>query len=118
MTYATRQIGVQPDEHRPGRLEQADYRGRQAGAAWAAEFAEYLELKRLAAIAVHGVVGDEQTGYRVVGAIRGERQLSRGELAAFRETFGLDDDDADAQNRDYWKGFIESALDAFEKVEI
>lgn len=118
MTNATEQSGAKPEESRPRCVEQAGERGRQAGAAWAAEFAEYLELKRLAAIAVYGEFDDEQAGYRVVSTILGERHLSRGEIAAFRETFGLEDDDADAQNREYWRGFIESALEAFEQVKI
>jgi hypothetical protein len=118
VTNATEQSGARPEESRLRYVEQAGERGRQAGAAWAAELAEYLELKRLAAIAVYGGFDDEQAGYRIVSTILGERHLSRGEIAVFRETFGLEDDDADAQNREYWRGFVESALEAFEKVEI
>ena len=118
MSHATDRAGVRPEQIPLRHVAAADERGRRAGAAWAAEFAEYLELKRLAALAARGVAGDEQAGYRVVGAIRGERQLSRAEFAAFRETFGIDDDDADAQNQEFWEGFIESALDAFARVEI
>ncbi|MCX7054389.1 MAG: hypothetical protein NTU56_09280 [Proteobacteria bacterium] len=99
-------------------FEQAGERGRRAGATWAEESAEYLELKRLASIAVHRGFDGEQAGYRVVSTILGERHLSRRDIAAFRETFGLEHDDADAQNREYWRGFVQSALEVFEEVAI
>ena len=35
-----------------------------------------------------------------------------------RETFGLEHDAADTQNREYWRGFVQSALDAFEEFAI
>jgi len=118
VTNATEQAGVRPEESRLRYFEQAGERGRRAGAAWAEKSAEYLELKRLAAIAVHRGFEGEQAGYRIVNTILGERHLSRREVAAFLETFGLEHDDADAQNREYWRGFAQSALEAFEAVEI
>lgn len=118
MTNATEQAGVRHEESRLRYVEQAGDRGRRAGATWAEKSAEYLDLKRLAAIAVHRGFDGEQAGYRVVSTILGERHLSRMEIAAFRETFGLEHDDADAQNREYWCGFVQSALEAFEEVEI
>jgi hypothetical protein len=99
-------------------FEQAGVRGRRAGAAWAEESAEYLDLKRLAAIATQRGIDDEQAGYWVVSTILGERHMSSREIAAFCETFGLGHDDADAQNRDFWRGFVQSALEVFEDVEI
>jgi hypothetical protein len=118
VTNATEQAGVKADESRLRYFEQAGERGRRAGATWAETSAEYLELKRLAAIAVHRGFDGEQAGYRIVNTILGERHLSRREVAAFLETFGLEHDDADAQNREYWRGFAQSALEAFETVEI
>jgi hypothetical protein len=115
---ATEQAGVRPEERRLNYFEQAGERGRRAGATWAEESAEYLDLKRLASIAMHRGFDGEQAGYRVVCTILGERHLSRTEIAAFRETFGLEHDDADAQSREYWCGFVQSALEAFEEVEI
>ena len=99
-------------------LDQAGERGRQAGAAWADDSAEYLDLKRLAAIAAHHGFDGDQAGYRVVSTILGERHLTRKEIAAFRETFGLAHDDADTQNREYWRGFVQSALEAFDEFAI
>jgi hypothetical protein len=99
-------------------FEQAGDRGRRAGAAWAEESAEYLELKRLAAIAVHRGFDGEQAGYGIVNTILGERHLSTKEVAEFLAALGLGHDDADAQNREYWRGFLQSALEAFEEVEI
>ena len=99
-------------------LDQAGERGRQAGAAWADDSAEYLDLKRLAAIAAHHGFDGDQAGYRVVSTILGERHLTRKEIAAFRETFGLAHDDADTQNREYWRGFVQSALEAYEEFAI
>jgi hypothetical protein len=118
LTNATEQAGVRPEESSLRYFEQAGERGRRAGAAWAEESAEYLDLKRLAAIAVRRGLDDEQAGYWVVSTILGERHLSRREVAAFCETFGLQHDDADAQNREYWRGFVQSALEVFEEVEI
>jgi hypothetical protein len=118
VTGATEQDGVRPEESSLRYAEQAGERGRRAGAAWAEESAEYLDLQRLAAIAVQRGVDDEQAGYWVVSTILGERHLSRREIAAFRETFGLEHDDADAQNQEYWRGFLQSALEVFEEVEI
>jgi hypothetical protein len=115
---ATEQAGVRHEESRSRYVEQASDRGRRAGATWAEKSAEYLELKRLAAIAVHRGFDGEQAGYRIVNTIIGERHLSTREVAAFLETFGLEHDDADAQNREYWRGFLQSALEAFEEVEI
>lgn len=99
-------------------LDQVGERGRQAGAAWAEDSAEYLDLKRLAAIAAHHGFDGDQAGYRVVSTILGERHLTRKEIAAFRETFGLAHDDADTQNREYWRGFVQSALEAYEEFAI
>lgn len=99
-------------------LDRAGERGRQAGAAWAEESAEYLDLKRLAAIAAHHGFDGDQAGYRVVSTILGERHLTRKEIAAFRETFGLAHDDADTQNREYWRGFVQSALEAYDEFAI
>ena len=118
MTNATEQAGVRPEESRLQCLDQAGERGRQAGAAWAEESAEYLDLKRLAAIAAHHGFDGDQAGYRVVSTILGERHLTRKEIAAFRETFGLEHDDADTQNREYWRGFVQSALEAYEEFAI
>ena len=118
MTNATEQAGVRPEESRLRCFDQAGERGRQAGAAWAEDSAEYLDLKRLAAIAAHRGFDGDQAGYRVVSTILGERQLTRREIAAFRETFGLEHDDADTQNREYWRGFVQSALEAFEEFAI
>lgn len=118
MTNATEQAGVRSEESSLRYLEQAGERGRRAGAAWAEESAEYLDLKRLAAIAVQRGFDDEQAGYWVVSTILGERHLTSREIAAFCETFGLEHDGADAQNREYWRGFVQSALQAFEDVEI
>jgi hypothetical protein len=118
VTSATGQAGLRLDESRSRCFDQAGERGRQAGAAWAEESAEYLDLKRLAAIAAHRGFDGDQTGYRVVSTILGERHLTRREVAAFRETFGLEPDDADTQNRDYWQGFVQSALEAFEEFAI
>jgi hypothetical protein len=115
---ATEQAGVRPEESRLRYLEQTGERGRRAGATWAEQSAEYLDLKRLASIAMHRGFDGEQVGYRVVCTILGERHLSRTEIATFRETFGLEHDDADAQSREYWCGFVQSALEAFEEVEI
>lgn len=97
---------------------QAGERGRRAGAIWAAESAEYLDLKHLASLAASGGFDDERAGYRVVCTVCGERQLSLAETAEFRGTFGLDDDDADQQPAEYWQGFVQGALDAFELLEI
>ena len=99
-------------------FESAGERGRQAGAAWAEGPGEYLDLKRLAVIAAHRGFDDDQAGYRVITAILGERHLTRSEIAAFRETFGLEHDDADTWNREYWQGFVHSALEAFEEFAI
>ncbi len=118
MTNATQQAGASLAESTLRRFEQAGERGRQAGAAWAEDAAEYLDLKRLAAIAAHRGFDDDHAGYRVVSAILGERHLTRREIAAFRETFGLEHDDADTQNREYWQGFVQSALEAFEEFAI
>jgi hypothetical protein len=109
---------VRPEESGFRHFEQAGDRGRRAGAAWAEDSAEYLDLKRLAAIAAHRGFDGEQAGYRIVNTILGERHLSTREVAAFLETFGLEHDDVDAQNREYWRGFLQSALEAFEEVEI
>ena len=118
MTNAAEQAGVTPDEGRLRCFDQAGERGRQAGAAWAEDSAEYLDLKRLAAIAAHHGFDGDQTGYRVVSTILGERHLTRKEIAAFRETFGLAHDDADTQNREYWRGFVQSALEAYDEFLI
>jgi hypothetical protein len=118
VTNATEQAGVRPEEGSLRYVEQAGERGRQAGAAWAEETAEYLELKRLAVIAMRREFYGEQAGYRVVSTITGERQLRRRDIAAFREAFGIEHDDDDAQNSEYWCGFVQSALEAFEEVEI
>lgn len=118
MTNATERAGVSLAASKVRYVEQAGERGRHAGATWAAEAAEYIQLKRLAAVAVHLGFDDPQAGYRVVSTILGERILSGSEIAEFRETFGLDDDDADAESREYWLGFVESALEVFERVEI
>jgi len=118
VTDATEQAGVRSGERRLKYLEQAGERGRRAGATWAENSAEYLELKRLATIAVHWGFEGEKAGYWIVSTILGERHLSRREFAAFLKTCGLEHDDADAQNREYWCGFAQSALEAFEAVEI
>ncbi len=118
MTNATEQAGASLAEHRLRCCDQAGERGRQAGAAWAEDAAEYLDLKRLAVIAAHRGFDGDQAGYRVVCAILGERHLTGREIAAFRETFGLEHDDADTQNREYWQGFVQSALEAFEEFAI
>lgn len=118
MTNATEQAGVRPEGSGFRYFNPAGDRGRRAGAAWAEQSAEYLDLKRLAVIAVQQGFDGEQAGYRIVNAILGERHLSTREVAASLETFGLEQDDADAQNREYWRGFLQSALEAFEEVEI
>lgn len=118
MTNAAERAGVMSDKGRLRYFEQAGERGRQAGAAWAEESAEYLDLKRLAAIAAHHGFDGDQAGYRVVSTILGERHLTRKEIAAFRETFGLAHDDADTQNREYWRGFVQSALEAYDEFAI
>lgn len=112
------QAGASPAETGSRYLEQAGERGRQAGAAWAEESAEYLDLKRLAEIAANRGFDGDQAGYRVVSTILGERHLTRTEIAEFRETFGLEHDDADTDNREYWRGFVQSALEAFEELAI
>lgn len=93
-------------------------RGRAAGAAWAADTAENVELKRLAAIAVHLRFDDEQIGSRIVSAILGERHLSKAELVEFRGIVGLDDDDAVVESGAYWSGFVDGALELFDRVEL
>jgi hypothetical protein len=118
MTIATEAAGVRLGESRSKYVEHAGDRGRRAGATWAEASAEYLDLKRLAAVAAHRGFDGEQAGYRVVCTILGERHLSRTEIATFRETFGLEHDDTDAQSPEYWCGFVQSALEAFEEVEI
>lgn len=118
MTSVTERSSARLAGGAAGFVARANERGRQAGAAWATDMAEYLDLKRLAAIAVRGGVDDARAGYRVVSTIRGERQLNSDEIAVFRETFGLGDDDADVQSMEFWQGFVQSALEAFEQVEI
>ena len=118
MTSASELAGVWPEESRFRCLDQAGERGRQAGAVWAEDSAEYLDLKRLAAIAARRGFDDDHAGYRVVSAILGERHLTRREIAAFRDTFGLEYDDADTQSREYWQGFVQSALEAFDEFAI
>jgi hypothetical protein len=118
VTNATEQGGVRPEESGFRYVDQAGDRGRRAGAIWAEQSAEYLDLKRLAAIAEQQGFDGEQAGYGIVNTILGERHLSTREVAALLETFGLEHDDADAQNREYWRGFLQSALEAFEEVEI
>jgi hypothetical protein len=93
-------------------------RGRQAGAVWAEESVQYLDLKRLAAIAAGRGFDDDHAGYRVVSAILGERHLTRMEIAAFRDIFGLEYDDADTQSRQFWRGFVHSALESFDEFAI
>jgi hypothetical protein len=39
-------------------------------------------------------------------------------MAAFRDTFGLECDDADTQSQEYWRGFAQSALEAFDEFAI
>jgi hypothetical protein len=118
VTSATGQTGARLADSGSRCFDQAGERGRQAGAAWAEESAEYLDLKRLVAIAAHHGFDGDLAGYRVVSTILGERHLTRQELAAFRETFGLAHDDADTQNREYWRGFVQSALDAYDEFAI
>jgi hypothetical protein len=118
MTSATEQAGATLADSGVRCLDQAGERGRQAGAAWAEGSAEYLDLKRLAAIAAHRGFDGDQAGYRVVSTILGERHLTRREIAAFRDTFGLGHDDADSQSHEYWRGFVQSALEAFEEFAI
>jgi len=115
---ATEQTDVRPGENRLKYVEQAGERGRRAGATWAENSAEYLELKRLAEIAMRRGFEGEQAGYRVLNLILGERHLSRKDVAAFLATYGLEHDDADAQSPEYWRGFAQSALEAFEAVKI
>jgi hypothetical protein len=109
---------VRPEESGFRCLDQAGERGRQAGAAWAEDSAEYLDLKRLAAIAARRGFDGDQAGYRVVSTILGERHLTMREISAFRETFGLEHDDTDTQSREYWRGFVQSALEAFDEFAI
>ena len=118
MTNATEHAGVRPAKSGLRCFDQAGERGRQAGAAWAEDSAEYLELKRLAAIAARRGFDDDHAGYRVVSTILGERHLTRREMAAFRDTFGLECDDADTQSQEYWRGFAQSALEAFDEFAI
>lgn len=118
MASATEQTGSRLADSGLRCFDQAGERGRQAGAAWADDSAEYLDLKRLAAIAAHHGFDGDEAGYRVVSTILGERHLTRKEIAAFRETFGLAHDDADTQNREYWRGFVQSALEAFDEFAI
>jgi len=118
MTDATERVamGLAAGTMRYG--QQAGERGRYAGAAWAAEIAEYLQLKRLAAVAAYLKFDDEQAGYKVVNTILGERIWTAREIAEFREILGLDDGEFDADSRDYWQGFVEGALEVFETVAI
>jgi hypothetical protein len=118
VTNATGRGGARRGASTVGFVVQNRERGRQAGAAWSAELAEYLDLKRLAEIAERGGFDDERAGYRVVSAIRGERYLSGEEIEAFREIFGFDNVDAETHSREYWLGFVQSALEAFDEVEI
>ena len=110
MTVTAGQVSTQPIGRNVQRGAQAAERGRRVGAAWAADSAEYVELKRLAAVAAHLRFDDKQVGYRVVRAILGERMLSAAEIAT-------NDDDVRAESGDYWQGFVDSALDVFENVE-
>ena len=118
MTVTSGQASTQPVGRNVQRGAQEAERGRRIGAAWAADSAEYVELKRLAAVAAHLRFDDKQVGYRVVRAILGERMLSGPEIATFRESIGIgNDDDVRAESGDYWQGFVDSALDVFENVE-
>ena len=118
MTHATERAGTRPAESMVTYGKRAFERGRRVGAAWAANTADYVELKRLAAIAVYLPLNDGLAGYRVISAILGEQSLTGPGMAEFFESIGIGDhDDPEVESGDYWEGFVESVLEVFENVE-
>jgi len=96
-------------------------RGQADGTEWAMESAEYGELKRLA----DGWQGVESTetndAYGAPGVfqrmISEDRKADRSDVSAFWTDLGKEDDDPDAYSAEYWDGFIEGALEVFEKID-
>lgn len=96
-------------------------RGHAAGVLWAQDTAEYGELKRLSNEWESAETTETDDAYGSPGVflrmISGEDQLTRTEVDDLLANVGLDKRDDDAYSPDYWDGFVEGALEVFDKVE-
>ena len=104
-------------------VEKAHERGRSAGAYWAADRAEYGELKRLADSA------DQLTDLDTIDAlgapgivirvIESEAEFAgRQSIADFWVNLGFDKNDDDLYSAAWWEGFVEGAVELFDNVDI
>jgi hypothetical protein len=99
--------------------EQARTRGLADGSRWAMEIADYGELRELARRWNDLEFDDDQdAAFTFVQAISAGRQVGSMERTSLLIQIGKDaPGDTDATSSAYWKGFGESALEVFEKVD-
>jgi hypothetical protein len=100
-------------------VNEAQERGRAAGAEWAADDATYGQLKALADSGADDFETNDALGPPgIFVRIVDDDFIGRASLEDFWQNLGYDLHDDDLYAADFWAGFAEGALEVFEKADV
>ena len=97
--------------------DEALERGREIGATWAADDAEYWQLKALADSGIDDCETIDALGPPgVVVPVIDNDYIGRTSIENFWQNLGYDLNDPDLYSAEFWLGFVDGAVELFEEV--